>query len=82
MKAGSLEQRSAEFVYPRWIEHTYFFERRLTPVTRLPAHPIFRDAEVCTVLPGPEDGLRMWFLTCRSRFARIHAFRIAAGRPG
>ncbi len=64
-----------EFLDPRTVEHTYFLDRKVTPVKKHEKNPILTDCHSAqTVLRTRDGALRMWYLTRR----RIPGYRGSA----
>ena len=55
--------RTIDFFDPRTIEHTYFLDRRITPVTKHDANPLLTDCMPKTILLKDGGGFRMWYAT-------------------
>ena len=63
------ERTAIEFLDPRTVEHTYFLDRRLTPVEKHHRDPLLDDCMPKSILPKEGGGFRMWYAT-RTWFPR------------
>ena len=52
-----------DFFDPRTVEHTYFLDRRVTPVTKHASNPLLADCMPKTILPKDGGGFRIWYAT-------------------
>jgi hypothetical protein len=81
-------RRAIEFLDTRAVEHTFFLDRRVTPVEKHPSNPLLQNCHsVQTVLRGDAGRLRMWYLTRRKKpnltgAAREYAVRYAESDDG
>ncbi len=63
---GLPERTAIEFLDPRTVEHTYFLDRKVTPVRKSEKNPILADCHSAQSVVKTSDGrLRMWYLTRR-----------------
>ncbi len=79
---------TVDFLDTRIIEHTYFLDRLVTPVTKHESNPIIADCHSAqTVLRGDDGRLRMWYVTRRkipgyTGSAREYTLRYAESTDG
>lgn len=57
------ERTAIEFLDPRTVEHTYFLDRRITPVAKHSKNPLLEDCMPKSILPKEDGGFRMWYAT-------------------
>jgi len=64
IKYMSMPARGAiDFFDPRTVEHTYFLDRRVTPVTKHDSNPLLTDCMPKTILLKDGRGFWMWYAT-------------------
>jgi len=56
---------TAELLDPRWVEHTYFLERRVTPAERLLPEPAVCPGLALATALRRADGVELWYITMR-----------------
>ncbi len=64
--SGLPKRTAIEFLDPRTVEHTYFLDRKVTPVKKYGKNPVLADCHSAqTVIKSSDGQLRMWYLTRR-----------------
>lgn len=88
-RPAALPKRTAiEFLDSRTVEHTYFLERRVTPLKKHENNPIIADCHSAqTVVKDKNGNLRMWYVTRRkipgyTGSAREYTLRYAESTDG